>query len=146
MNVNPGLKENITDESIAYGYTLAIWGTGALLLTNFSITEESILAFVLGGVLGFATLSLVAFKHFIEKVENPKPRKVIVVSMIHILASFGTVFLNYLFMNETSSLLSSGTIFFIAGFNVSVLYNIMLLLERYVSEDLYKIENGANSD
>lgn len=142
MNPRSKLRDNITEESIAYGYTLTIWGSGALLLLNFSVNGANLLSYILGGVIGFAALSLVVFRHFIEKIDskNNGKNEVVVASMIHIIASLGTVLINYIFINQFSDTFSKQIIFFVVGFNATVFYNLMLLVESFISEDIYKLE------
>ncbi len=142
VNSRSKLRDNITDESIAYGYTLTIWGSGALLLLNFSVNELNLLSYIFGGLIGFAALSLVVFRHFIEKIDskNTGKNEIVVASMIHIIASLGTVLINYVFINNVSGTLNQQMIFFITGFNATVFYNVMLLLESFISQDLYKLE------
>lgn len=142
MNPRSKLRDNITDESIAYGYTLTIWGSGALLLLNFSISEATLFSYILGGVIGFAILSLGVFRHFIEKVKSRRGREneIVVASMIHIISSFGTVLINFIFIDTFSGKLDPKLIFFIVGCNATILYNLMLLLESFISQDLYKLE------
>lgn len=147
MKLMKELRENITNESIAYGYTLAIWGSGALLLSNFQTNPTDILSFVTGGVAGFALIAGIAFKGLVKEVKLDSGGNFIVTSMIHIFSSLGTVLANY-FIITSGSNLSEVVIFFIVGINTTFLFNIMLLAESYISEDVLKLEEriaGGNS-
>lgn len=136
------LRDNITDESVAYGYTLAIWGSGALLLSSFSIEPELILSFVLGGVAGFAALALIAFRGFVKEVDMEMENNFIVGSMIHVLASFGTVAANYFLITALS--FEPAIIFLLVGANTTIMYNIMLMAEYYISKDIFELEKRVS--
>ena len=141
------LRDNITSESIAYGYTLAIWGSGALLLINFNTNPADILSFVTGGVTGFALIAAVAFKGLVKEVEIESEKDFVVTSMVHVFASLGTILVNYVIITSGSHI-SELQIFFIVGSNTTFLYNIMLLAESYISEDVLMVEErvaGGNT-
>ncbi len=141
------LRDNITEESIAYGYTLTIWGSGALLLNSFQTNPLDILLFVTGGVTGFAILALIAFKGFLKEVKMKREKDFIVSSMIHILASLGTVVVNYLIITSSSDV-GQSLIYFLVGANTTFLYNLVLMAETYLSKDVSKLEEkivGGNS-
>lgn len=138
MSYSEKLRSNITHESIPYGYTLAVWGSAALLLSSFNFTPELVFLFVSGGVTGYGILAIIAFKGIIKEVSKNKQTKLIVASMIHVLASLGTVGINYLLI--TTSNLQTPSIFFIVGVNATFSYNIMLLAEAHISEDMLKLE------
>ena len=133
------LRDNITDESIAYGYTLAVWGSGALLLNSFQTTPIDILSFVGGGVIGFAILALIAFRSLVKEVKVERDQNFIVSSMIHIFASLGTVAANYFFITSGSNI-DQALIYFIVGVNTTFLYNIALMGEKYISKDVFMLE------
>ena len=145
MELRKNLRKNITGESLAYGYTLAVWGSGALLLNSFSAQPFDILTFVFGGVAGFCTLALIAFRSLVKEVEYDVSKNFIVSSTIHILASFGTVLTSYILITKGNPAFSKEVIFLIVGFNSTFLYNIMLLIEEYLSEDLYRLEKSLQT-
>ncbi|MFB6241250.1 MAG: hypothetical protein ABEJ36_00415 [Candidatus Nanosalina sp.] len=139
MTFRSGLKEKVTAESPAYGYTLSIWGSGALLITQFTVQGAAILAFILGGVIGFGVLSDLAFGSLMRKFQSEQGNEMLVISMIHILASFGAVTVNF-FLARNLAALNSELIAFIMGFVATTGYNVLLLVEHYLYEDLYEIE------
>lgn len=138
MSYSEKLRSNITHESIPYGYTLAVWGSAALLLSSYELNPDLVFLFVFGGVTGYGILAAIAFKGIIKEVEKNKQSKLVVASMIHILASLGTVGINYLLI--VNSGLQATIMFFIVGVNATFSYNIMLLAEAHVSEDLLNLE------
>jgi len=137
MRALANIKNNIANESVAYGYTLSVWGSGALLLNYFSMTPESILAFVFGGVIGFGLLAAISFRNLFEPVEKPEVEH-IAASMIHILASMGSVLITYLAITYTDT--HSNLLVFLLGAHVTFTYNILLALEELLSEDIHRFE------
>ncbi|MFB6115928.1 MAG: hypothetical protein ABEK10_00295 [Candidatus Nanosalina sp.] len=138
MKFSRKLRDNITDESVAYGYTLTVWGSGALLISSHNINPHLIMSYVIGGVTGFAALALLAFRGFVKEVGIEHENNFIVASMIHILASFGTVAINYLVIGHTG--LQDVFLFALIGVNTTLIYNIMLMAEYYLSKDIYDLE------
>lgn len=135
------LKRNVTDESIAYGYTLTIWGSGAFLIQALGLTTFNILSYVAGGVTGFALMASFVFSGLLGDVYGQSERdRLIVASMIHILASFGTVFISYLLVTGLQGALTDAYIYFLIGVHATVTYNIMLVLEEFISVKLYDLE------
>lgn len=135
------LRTNLNDEAKAYGYTLSIWGSGAFLLTAYnSLTPEMILLFVLGGVVGFGLLAVIAFHQVFRTVENPHEDQVMVAASIHILAAFGNVLLSYSLLEVMHGVVRPTIVFFAIGFSASYSYNIFLLLETYISEHIIAFE------
>jgi hypothetical protein len=144
MSLRSLLRRNVTEESPAYGYTLAIWGSGALLLTQYSITGVTIMAYVLGGIIAFGVLSALAFGNLMTEIKE-KNSKELAVSMIHLIAAFGAVGLNFLFLENLGNTLTHAQSGFVAGFIATSAYNALLLVEHYVYEDLYEIENHSGN-
>lgn len=138
MSYSEKLRSNITHESIPYGYTLAVWGSAALLLSSYNLTPDLVFLFVFGGVTGYGILAAIAFRGIIKEVEKNKQSKLVVASMIHLLASLGTVGINHLLI--VNSGIQSTMMFFTVGVNATFSYNIMLLAEAHISEDLLDLE------
>lgn len=140
MSFRELLSRNITEESPAYGYTLVIWGSGALLLSGLSsLNELSIMSFVLGGIIGFGALAVLAFGSLMTKVSTEDKREP-AASMIHILGAFGAVALNYVILQQLVGSMEEYYISFIVGFTATAAYNILLMIEHLLYEDIYEIE------
>jgi len=152
MNVWEETRKNLTAESKAYGYTLSVWGTGALLITFYPvelIRPIVILSFVLGGVTGFGVMALMAFRGIFLNYDYAGQDRMVVASMVHVLASFGTVSASYIFAIVMHPWLSPFTVFFLLGFHASISYNILLLAEHLLSKYAMTLEKqvlGARSD
>lgn len=146
MDTLSELRGNLTSESMAYGYTLSIWGSGAFLITAFgTLTPTLILAYIAGGVIGFGALAIGVFHRFFTQVESRSHDAFIVASMIHVLASLGNVFLSYLFIGWLEPVMPAVAVFFLIGFHATVTYNIMLLVEKFIGEDIYRLETRLSS-
>jgi hypothetical protein len=141
MNLLSACRQNLSAETKAYGYTLSIWGSGALLITFYkSLTVSGILWYVSGGVLGFALLALLAFRGIFRSVENSNQEQFIVASMIHIFASLGNVFVSYLIILALYSQAPRYLVFLLVGIHASFSYNIFLLVEEFLSEKILWLE------
>lgn len=139
MNFLERLQENMKSESEAYGYTLSVWGSGALLLQGFNLQASHIFLFVLGGVIGFGLLAYTAFKGLKNSISSDNSENIITGSMIHILSALGTVLISYSVINFGSGLELS-IIAGLIGFNTTFSYNVLLLLEGLVYQDLFELE------
>ena len=140
MNSLSMLRGNIKSESEAYGYTLAVWGSGAMLLQSFDILAIDVLAFVFGGVLGFGALAALAFRDVLERVNLEQDVDLVAGSMIHILASLGTVLISYFLIHSFGTGLELEILSLIIGVNTTFTYNILLLVEEYLTDDVYRME------
>lgn len=140
MDVLEQLRENLTEESKAYGYTLCVWGSGAILLNFFAFTVSNILMYILGGVVGFGILAFMAFKGFFKSVDAKHADNFIVASMIHILSSFGNVFLSWVLIIIFRGAMADIWLSLLIGIHVTFSYNILLLLEELLSEYVVALE------
>lgn len=134
MEYHDRLADNLLSESEAYGYTLSIWGSGALLIHAFgSPGVTPIFLFIIGALVAFVTLALVAFRKPFKSVELRSERRLGAASIIHIVATLGNllvakgiliVAVEYHFGLAVSALL--------IGYQATFLYNLLLLLESRV--------------
>lgn len=135
MNYRYRIAENLVAESKAYGYTLSVWGAGALLVEAFGVPDvQLVLGYVGGALAGFAILAGFAFGEFFERVEEREWPPGLVVSMVHIVATLG----NLLVADGVIALVAGRypplVGFFLVGVQVTILYNVLLLLEDVLAE------------
>ncbi len=142
MKLRRRLRSNLKSESEAYGYTLSLWGSGALLLQGFEMQAFEVLIFVLGGVIGFGILALAAFRHLLSDADVQEDEDILTGSMVHILASIGTVLISYGLVTAGSGV-QLEYLAFIVGINTTFSYNILLLVEEVVYNDLYRLESSV---
>lgn len=133
------LQKNMKSESEAYGYTLSVWGSGALLLQTYNLEASHIFLFVLGGVLGFGLLDYIAFRGLKNRVNIKPPEDILSGSMIHLMSALGTLLISYLMIMAGFGLEVMYTALLV-GFNTTFSYNVLLLLEGIFYEDLFKLE------
>jgi hypothetical protein len=147
MNSRKRLAQNLTSETKAYGYTLTIWSSGSLLSAFYgppTITE--IFLFVFGALTGFGALTALAFRELFTDVEAGGTQEVMAASMIHFIATGGTLLLNYLFVSLVGDVGSAGTATFaIVGFLATVEYNAFLLAEEYTARLATYVADGAEA-
>jgi hypothetical protein len=147
MDTRYALKKNISDESLAYGFTLSVWGSGAVLLASVpQVTPEMVLSFGAGSVLSFGIISELVFNSLLSGYEIQARQKRVVASMIHVFGAGVNVSISFIIVKTLETFLPYWLIFFGIGFHVMVTYNLMLLVEIYLSEILYKYKNREEFD
>lgn len=136
MDSSRRLRINLTDESKAYGYTLCIWGSGAVLIGNFGIpSTQQVLLYALGAVIGFAVLAGAVYRGLLKEVSREQDDQLMVASMVHFLAALGTISLTVLLTPYPAE-----AAFFLAGANATVSYNMLMLAEVFLAEELQTLE------
>lgn len=138
MELRERLAQNLVLESKAYGYTLTIWGSGAILLSRYGPANLlHIFSYVMGALLAFATLAIVAFNNLLTETETAGDQRVIVTSIVHIVATFGNLVISYLLAYYlVVSWLPVAALFLAVGFQATFLYNVFLLVEEATARAL----------
>ena len=130
MDARTRLEANLVSESEAYGYTLSVWGAGALLIHAYGVPDiERALAYVAGALVGFGTLALLAFRGFTAEATVGEVPSSLVASTVHVVATGGilaVVHLLLVLVGEGRPLVA----FFATGVLVTVAYNLLLLDEE----------------
>lgn len=132
MNTTQRLAANLTSETKAYGYTLTIWSAGTLLVTTYDTpTVAEVFLFVFGALAGFGALTAIVFRELFTDVAAGGEHEVMAASMIHFVATGGTLCANFLLVVIGSRLgLVPGFVFVLVGFLSTVAYNALLLAEE----------------
>jgi hypothetical protein len=129
MEYRRRLAANLASESEAYGYTLTIWGSGALLIHAYGVPGVArILSFVAGALAGFGLLAAVAFEGFSTQLNVEESPSSLVVSAIHVLSTGGALAAVSLFLDVIPQGWPLAT-FFAVGALATTTYNLLLLLE-----------------
>ncbi|MFB6077099.1 MAG: hypothetical protein ABEK12_03140 [Candidatus Nanohaloarchaea archaeon] len=127
------LRINLTDESKAYGYTLVIWGSGAVLTNAVGVPlATQIMTYILGALTGFGLLAIPVYGGVFGRIPNVKEEEVIVFSMVHLLAALGTIAI----AAGIADMLPPLWAFFMVGLNATVSYNVFLLAEVLIARQL----------
>ncbi|WP_202932591.1 hypothetical protein [Halorussus salinus] len=135
MDPRRRLAHNLTAESEAYGYTLTIWGSGAMLIYKVQTPDLfHILLLAFGAILGFAVLGAIAFREIVrEPADDDTP--LVVTSMVHVVSTLGNLVVAYLLVRFVVAHSTPGWLAFpLVGFQATFLYNVLLLLEDFLSE------------
>lgn len=120
----------LIDESRAYGFTIAFWGSGTVLVNAFGAPNMiEALTYGFGAVVGFALLAITTFDEPTRTVNRKEPQFPILAT-IHYLASLLPIVISGLLVKLAPAL----TAFFLSGMTVSVMYNLLALLEENISE------------
>jgi hypothetical protein len=130
MEPSKRLASNLVAESKAYGYTLTIWGGGAILITHYGAPDILRVALYVGGALVAMTLlAAVAFSGLFAEQRRPDGEPPPVASMVHILATGGSLLVSYLVSITGKGRLPPPLVFGLVGFLGTVLYNTLLVAE-----------------
>lgn len=136
MDPRTRLADNLARESAAYGYTLTVWGSGAMLIAAYGVpTPLEVLTFVTGAVLGFALLASVAFESpFDERSTDADDLRV--ASMVHVVGTLGTLAVAYGLTGLRSWGVPAVAVFGTVGVFAIVGYNLALLVEEIAARRL----------
>lgn len=129
MEVDEQLAQNITSESKAYGYTLSIWGGGSILGAVYGTpTLLQTFVYVGGALVAFGVILSVAFDRLF--VDASIGTQIPVPSMVHLVATLGTLAVGFGLARAVSvTTLPPIGGFALVGFQVTLLYNLLLPVE-----------------
>lgn len=132
------VRRLLIDEAFAYGFTIAFWGSGLLLVKTYGLLNlGGILAYAGGAITGFGLLAVATFGSPVETVETDTSPEFLVLGAIHYLAAFVPIVLtHYLLLAPFGRVVTLALV----GANVSVSYNAAAALEEVVSERLQQAE------
>ena len=138
MDPTSRLARNLVEESKAYGYTLTILGAGALLIHHYGMPGIVQTGLYIGGALAaIAALTVVAFGGFLTERKMGGARRLVSASMVHVVATGGNLLVSFLLIvgGRRFGLGRNGA-FLLVGFQATLLYNLLLLLEHATVETL----------
>lgn len=126
------MKSMLAEESRAYGFTIGFWGSGAVMINSFGTPDVGLaLLYGLGAVTGFGILAVNSFGGVTEEVEK-EDSTYMALGTVHYLASLVPIILAGFIAQNLNPV--SG--FFLGGLSVSLVYNLLALLEEDISEIL----------
>ena len=141
VSYNSQLRSILAGESKAYGFTIAFWGSGTMLVSVRDLpTIFEALSLGFGAVVGFGILALISFRGAFNPAEAQKS-EYLVLSMIHYLAALTPILTSYLFALYIPGIWA----FFVSGVFITLLYNTLMLVEVYLSEEIFQIEKRLES-
>lgn len=133
------LRSTLASESRAYGFTIAFWGSGALLINynGLPVLQEALM-YGFGAITGFAVLTVYSYGNTLSQAKYEES-DLMVLSMIHYIAALLPVI-----ATSITGKISSPYNFFLTGVSVSILYNLGMIVEELVSEKGYRLERKLN--
>jgi hypothetical protein len=134
MEPSQRLARNLVAESKAYGYTLTIWGGGAILIAHYGVPDIIRVALYVGGALvAMAALAFVAFGGLLTEQRRPEGDRRLAASMVHVAATGGSLLVSYLVSVGGKGRLPPAVVFAVVGFLTTALYNVLLVFEDTVA-------------
>lgn len=128
----------LVEQSFAYGFTIAFWGSGLLLIEEYGLLHTvAILSYAVGAITGFALLAVASFGGVFTTVEPDGNTQYVLSAGIHYLACLVPIVGTHLVL---AAPLGRGVSLLLAGANVSVLYNLSAMLEEGLSEFIWHVE------
>lgn len=130
------LRSTLAEESRAYGFTIAFWGSGAAIIGVHELPNMiEALSYGFGAVLGFGILSLLAYRRAFGKPDY-EDSDLIVLSMIHYIAALVPIAVAF-YLSQLSSPWSH----LMTGISTSLLYNLGMLVEESIAEEAEILES-----
>lgn len=127
------LQSMLAGESRAYGFTIAFWGSGALLINQYGAPNLlQALSYGFGAVLGFGLLAFTTLRG--QQTENSE-EALMVLSTVHYLSALMPMIVTH---GAIQLNLNPELTFLIGGMSVSLLYNLLSVLEEDIAELIEK--------
>ncbi|WP_276259636.1 hypothetical protein [Haloglomus litoreum] len=138
------VRQLLLDEAFAYGFTIAFWGSGVLLIRAFGLPgTPGVFAYALGAVSGFAVLAALTFGSATQVIETDTAPEYVLLSAIHYLAALVPIAATHVLVTAPLPRLAT---FFLSGGAVSTLYNLSATVEELLSERLRQTEQRFGED
>ncbi|WP_197425399.1 hypothetical protein [Halobacterium sp. CBA1126] len=128
------LRANLLAEGRAYGYTLTVWGAGAMLIHAYGVPSPAgVFAFVGGALAAMTALALVAFDGLFDTQTARDAYERQAASIVHVAAALGNLAASYAVIWAATPALPAHWAFSLVGFQATVGYNVLLLFEDGVA-------------
>lgn len=129
------LQDTLAKESRAYGFTIAFWGSGAMLIKSNGMPGLlEALSYGGGAVLGFALLTFYVYRNAFGSV-NEKGSEILALSMVHYISALVPIIGAY-YLKDLPGLYA----FLAAGMFTSIGYNLGMVVEEKLSERAGRLE------
>jgi hypothetical protein len=124
------LQSMLAGESRAYGFTIAFWGSGALLINQFGAPNLiQALSYGSGAILGFGVLALSLLRGDRESASGDQT--LLALSTVHYLSALAPIIFTHLAIQTG---LPVEVKFLLGGMAVSLLYNLLSVIEKDIAE------------
>jgi hypothetical protein len=135
------LRRLLVEEAFAYGFTIAFWGSGMLLVDAFGVFgTRGVLAYAVGSVTGFGLLLVGTFDGVLESIEVDGDPSYHVLAGIHYVAALVPIVTAHLLIRAE---LGETLTVFLVGVVVPVWYNLFVTVEEVLSAGLRRVERKA---
>lgn len=129
------LRSTLAKESRAYGFTIAFWGSGAILIAEQGLPSlMEALSYGGGAVIGFGLLTAFAYRRALGTPEYEESQ-IMILGMVHYIAALLPIVMAFYL-----SKLAPPWSFALTGISASVGYNLGMVVEEAVSEEAEQIE------
>lgn len=124
------LQSMLAGESRAYGFTISFWGSGALLINQFGAPNiVQALSYGSGAIIGFGVLALSLLRG--SRKPSSGDQTLLALSTVHYLSALAPIIFTYLVIQTSLPIEAK---FLLGGMGVSVLYNLLSVVEEDIAE------------
>jgi len=128
----------LVEEAFAYGFTIAFWGCGLLVVEAYGLLDTAgVLSYAVGAITGFGALAALTFGGVFTAVEGNSSPSYVVSAGIHYVSSLVPIVVTHYIL---AAGLGKYVSLFCIGVVVSVLYNVFTMFEEAVSEYIRRLE------
>mgnify|MGYP000338933165 CR=1 FL=1 len=138
------VRSLIVEESFAYGFTIAFWGSGLLLINEFGLLQTlGIIEYASGAITGFGVLAVVTFGGAVGSVDIEESPAYFVLAGIHYLSGLVPIAVTH---GLIALGLGKAVTLFLTGMAVSICYNVFATFEEALSEMVWRAEQTVLDD
>lgn len=135
------VRNLLLEESFAYGFTIAFWGSGLLLINEYGLLHAlGIFEYASGAITGFGVLAVATFGGAVNRADVDEPPSYFVLAGVHYLAGLVPIAVTHVLVTAA---LGKAVTLFLTGMTVSICYNVFAALEELLSELVWRVEQAV---
>jgi len=132
------VRNLIVEESFAYGFTIAFWGSGLLLINEFGLLHTlGIVEYASGAITGFGVLAVATFGGAVDTVDVDEFPSYFILAGIHYLSGLVPIAITHGLLVLA---LGKAVTLFLTGMAVSISYNVFATFEEVLSKMAWRAE------
>jgi len=132
------VRNLIVEESFAYGFTIAFWGSGLLLINEFGLLHTlGIVEYASGAITGFGVLAVATFGGAVDAVDIEESPSYFILAGIHYLSGLVPIAVTH---GLIALAFGKAVTLFLTGMAVSICYNVFATFEKVLSEMAWRAE------
>jgi hypothetical protein len=125
------LRSSVAASSAPYGYTLTVWGSGAVAISQLgSPGAFQVLLLIAGAVAGFVLVEAAAYGSLSIRPASGEPTQMVLVGNAHLLSAGGAVVLVWALLHAVTT----GVGWLVAGFAATVAYLVVSAAQTKLAE------------